>query len=260
MSESPSRMIWSKVSSFAKIRALLAANTSTISTEVGRGITCVNVAITRPWSLRIMIPKPASFLSWNTAPSKLILNQSMGGGSHLDWWRGERGDGTTRWACWNSKSTSLAKELSKRKSTTVSPILSLFLLSQICDTNMANKSEGWAFSIHNLNTSKKVTHSFASSLSDKKCISQTPISFGHDQRACNVDSWSSPQSWQVASVRTFLFTRLSQVGRASEIACHSSVFVLLGTFSFHRPPHMLFRWEGSSGFTIGTCSSSTRNL
>ena len=87
MSESPSRMIWSKPSSCAKERAPLAANTSTISTEVGNGITCVNAVITRPWSLRMMAPRPASSFSWKMAPSKLIFTQSEGGGSHLVWIR-----------------------------------------------------------------------------------------------------------------------------------------------------------------------------
>ena len=87
MSESPSRMIWSKPSSCAKERARLVANTSTISTEVGNGITCVNAAITRPWSLRMMAPRPASSFSWKMVPSKLIFTQSEGGGSHLVWIR-----------------------------------------------------------------------------------------------------------------------------------------------------------------------------
>ena len=83
ISESPSRMTFSKPSSLAKKRALHAANTSTISTEVGRGMTCVNAAITRPRSLRMMEPKPASACSLNIAPSKFILTQSEWGGFHL---------------------------------------------------------------------------------------------------------------------------------------------------------------------------------
>ena len=78
ISESPSRMTLSKPSSLTKMRALRAANTSTISTEVGRGMICFAAAITRPRLFRMMEPRPAWACSLKTAPSKLILTQSDG--------------------------------------------------------------------------------------------------------------------------------------------------------------------------------------
>ena len=80
---SPSKITWSKFRSLAKHTALRAANTSTVSTEVGSGIGCEKVAITRPLSLWIIAPKPARFLEGKVAPSKLTLSQPEGGGDHL---------------------------------------------------------------------------------------------------------------------------------------------------------------------------------
>ena len=78
--ESPSSSTWFRQSSFTKTRALRAANTSTISTDVGSGIICVKAAMIRPLSLRITPPSPANFRSLKVAPSKLIFNQPDGGG------------------------------------------------------------------------------------------------------------------------------------------------------------------------------------
>lgn len=83
ISESPSTITWSKLSSLAKQRPPHATNTFTISTEVGSGITCVKVAITRPWSFRIIAPRPAELFSLKSAPSILIFNQFFGGGVRL---------------------------------------------------------------------------------------------------------------------------------------------------------------------------------
>ena len=60
--------------------ALRAANTSTISTDIGSGIVCVKVAMTRPLLLRIIPPKLAKFFSLNVASSKLTFTQPIGGG------------------------------------------------------------------------------------------------------------------------------------------------------------------------------------
>ena len=162
-------MTLSKPSSLAKMRALRAANTSTISTEVGRGINCVVAAITRPWLFRMMERRPASACSLKTASTKLILTQSEGGGFHLmrDWTG--RGFGGVAVASWNSWRASLALELSSFRSATSSPNLSLFLLNQIWLTSIANKSVLWGCSKHVTNTSRKDEHSCVLIFKDSKC-------------------------------------------------------------------------------------------
>ena len=83
ISASPSKITCPKFRSLAKHTTLRAANTSTVSTEVGRGIGCEKAAITRPLSLRIIAPKPARFLEGKVAPSKLTLSQPEGGEDQL---------------------------------------------------------------------------------------------------------------------------------------------------------------------------------
>ena len=83
ISESPSIINLLKPRSFAKQRAPRAANTSTISTDVGSGMCCLKAAITKPMSLRIIAPKPAELESTNVAPSKLTFTQFDGGGNHF---------------------------------------------------------------------------------------------------------------------------------------------------------------------------------
>ena len=63
---------------------LRVANTSTISTEVGSGIVCVKVVITRPLLFRTIHPRPVKFFSLKDASSKLTFTQPTSGGSHLE--------------------------------------------------------------------------------------------------------------------------------------------------------------------------------
>ena len=96
-SASPSKITCPKFRSLAKQTALRAANTSTVSTEVGRGIGCEKAAITRPLSLRMIAPKPARFLEGKVAPSKLTLSQPEGGGDQLaELQEGGGGEGEVR--------------------------------------------------------------------------------------------------------------------------------------------------------------------
>ena len=127
ISESPSSCTWFRQSSFAKTKALRAANTSTISTDVGSGIVCVKAAMIRPLSLRITPSRPAKFRSLKVALSKLTFIQPDGGGVQLiEDTDLKAGWGTDR-ARWNSCKLSVAKPTIFDIGAATSPTLSLFL-------------------------------------------------------------------------------------------------------------------------------------
>ena len=79
ISASPSRVTYSKPSSFANNNVHVAASTSTISIEAGNGFFCDNAVIIKLFSFLIIEPKPTTISLTNTAPSKLILYQPIGG-------------------------------------------------------------------------------------------------------------------------------------------------------------------------------------
>ena len=141
ISESPSKIIWSRLSSCAKPMALCVANTSTVSTDVGNGIICVKAAITRPLSFRMMQPRPARLFSLKIAPSKFIFIQPLRGGSHLSLVGIFEASGRTAAALWNSNKLSKAKALTIHKGGGLSPTLTWFLQVQISETVMANNSK-----------------------------------------------------------------------------------------------------------------------
>ena len=127
ISESPSSYTWFRLSSFAKTKALRAANTSTISTDVASGIVCVKAAMIRPLLLWITPPRPAKFLSLKVPPSKLTFTQPGGGGDHLvEITDLEVGWGKD-WARWNSSKLSVANPNIFDNGATPSPTRSLFL-------------------------------------------------------------------------------------------------------------------------------------
>ena len=139
-SASPSKITCPKFRSLAKHTALRAANTSTVSTEVGRGIGCEKAAITRPLSLRIIAPKPARFLEGKVAPSKLTLSQPGGGGDHfaeLTEGEGRRGREEARWNSWR---LSTAKVLIRSMGTEASPTLIIRLIYKKVNLNPCTKT------------------------------------------------------------------------------------------------------------------------
>lgn len=84
VSESPSKITCFRLSSCAKPITLRVTNTFTISTNVGSGIICVKVAISRPTSFQTTQPRTVKFSSLKVALSKLTFIQSFGGGSQLE--------------------------------------------------------------------------------------------------------------------------------------------------------------------------------
>ena len=200
----PSKITWSTFSSLAKHIALHAANTSTVSIEVGSGIGCEKGAITRPLSLWIIAPKLARFLEGKVAPSKLTLSQPEGGGDHvagLIEGGGRRGREEARWNSWR---LSTAKEQIRLMGTKASPARGWFHRDQISAAVMANSSKRLLFSWQRWMISSKEEQFKAFLINQSKWTFEIRDRQGQDQRAWREDSLSILQFGQEALDRILL--------------------------------------------------------
>ena len=199
ISESPSTKTLSKPSSFAKTKALRAAITSTVSTEVGRGIFCERAAKTNPAESRTTTPRPAKDWVENKAPSKLTFTKPGGGGFQ----RTERAVlgifGCTGRSWLNSWTSERAWSGIFPRVGAATPSAALFLSIQIREMVLAKVSMQLGSLKAKCNKSMKEEWGEEASLSLANWGSQTKSIFWHDQSAWTVDSGARLQLGQVAT-------------------------------------------------------------
>ena len=207
-------------------------------------------AITLPWWSRKTTPSPASSISQNTAPSKLIFKLIGGGGFHLTCCFGKAPDCILRagrtWA--NVWRVCEAEGVTWESGKGFELVRSVFWRDQIVHTRVA-KSSGFFFSSNTwLTSSKKFENFFVL----RNCHSAL------DSHKAN-SSWQSHNAWWTSSVAewqwsssesTLRATRFFFTGIASLLALHRKFLILFGTDKLHNIFHILLplsREEEASG-------------
>jgi len=224
----PSKITCWKPSSTTNTVALLVATVSSTYTDEGRAIFSDNAAMTSPFSFQITKPTLASPKSTKTAPAKFAFISPGAGGFHLA--RASFGFGPRIGSfCWNLDSNVEADSKTLWMGKLCSLHLNLFLRNHTDQATIAN------------------TSSLADSLRTTLIKSETDLSWEYwprsQEKFGNHTGWRALQlqrAWKESSgaiwhslhnvlSNTFLFCKLTFVGRASKQARYRKIFALFGT-------------------------------